>query len=215
MKNFLCLSGIVAVLILLANLAACSSIKHYFPDKQKDYRYTAEISALNLPADLGDNAIEHEQQLAEPAEKGEPTGPERLQSRIGERRGRVELVGYGGGAARLLISEPFMRSWFIVGKALSRSALEVTQRNKEEGAYSVRFDPAAKQIKDGSLWNEFEFFFGEELHQDEEYQIRLAENGEHNTEVIVMDTAGKPLSKGPGLSLLMLLFTAIKTDIAQ
>ena len=207
------------VLILLLNLTACSTVKSYFPDKQKDYRYSAEISALNLPSDLSENAIEEgatiDQSALAPGEAPQQEQAQRLKSQIGERRGRVELVSYQGGATRLIILEPFSRSWFIVGKALSRLSMEVTSRNQIDGAYSVRYDPQEKEIEDGSLVNEFEYFFGDDLHQDEEYHIRLAEIGPNDTEVIVLDTDNVPLSKGPGLNLMMVLFDVIKTDIAK
>jgi outer membrane protein assembly factor BamC len=220
MKHIKSFGSVYLTLLLVIYLTACSNVKSYFPDKQKDYRYSAEISALNLPADLSDNSIEEEvsidpNALAREQDTSGQREAQRLKSRIGERRGRVELVSYQGGATRLVILEPFSRSWFIVGKALSRSKMEVISRNQVDGAYALRYDPRQKEIEDGSLINEIEYFFGEDLHQDEEFNIRLAENGLNNTEVIVLDKDNVPLSKGVGLSLMMLLFDYIKTDISQ
>lgn len=201
---------------ILLNISACSDVKNYFPDKQKDYRYSAEISALNLPSDLGDNAIDDTVSVEEKSAAAEQEGdPERLQSGIGGRKGRVELVSFAGGATRLLIQEPFSRSWYILGKALSRSAMEVTERNQEEGAYIVQYDPSDREVEDGSIWNDVMFFFGDDLHKDQEFHIRLAENGINSTEVMVLDEKDVPLSKGAGLTLLIVLFDAIKTDIVD
>ena len=201
---------------ILLNISACSNVKSYFPDKQKDYRYSAEISALNLPSDLGDNAIDDTVSVEEKsAAAGQEGDPERLQSGIGGRNGRVELVSFAGGATRLLIQEPFSKSWYILGKALSRSAMEVTERNQEEGAYIVQYDPKDREVEDGSIWNDVMFFFGDDLHQDQEFHLRLAENGINSTEVIVLDEKDVPLSKGAGLTLLIVLFDAIKTDIVD
>lgn len=209
---------VLQVMIVLG-LVACGGEK-YFPDKQKAYRYSSEISALYLPSDLHDNSIDDDIAIDASLEVPEQEQafvqePQRLVSQIGERRGKVELVSYQGGATRLMILEPYTRSWFIVGKALSRLRLEVTNRNKIDGAYSVRYDPRQEEIEDGSLLNEFEYFFGEDLHQDELYHIRLAENGPASTEIIVLDEQNMPLSKDAGLSLMMMLFDVIKTDIAQ
>ena len=204
-------------LLTVLNLSACSRVSKYFPDKQKDYRYSAEIAVLHLPRDLNENAIEEPVSFVgsglTPEEQQQ--AKENLKSQIGEQRGRVELVGFAGGATRLLIHEPFSRSWYVVGKALSRSALEVTNRNQLDAAYIVQYDPNEKTIEDGSLMNEFDYFFGEDLHQDEEYQIRLADNGANHTEVIITDKDSVPLSDGAGLSLMVLLFDAIKNDIAK
>jgi outer membrane protein assembly factor BamC len=54
MKNskigFLLISATV-----LINLSACSYVKSFFPDKEKDYQYTTEIPPLILPEDLKQN----------------------------------------------------------------------------------------------------------------------------------------------------------------
>lgn len=42
----------VAGLLMLSAVSACSTIKQWFPDKEKDYQYTTEIPELVLPPDL-------------------------------------------------------------------------------------------------------------------------------------------------------------------
>ncbi len=208
--------------LVFSGLISCSSIKPYFPDKQKDYRYSQEISPLRLPEDLTERKAVVPEEPTIVSENPEPQDfsqePEQdkkyRQSQIGGKRGRVELVGFDGGALRLIIYEPLKRTWYIVGKALSRQAVEVTERNQAAGSYTIQFDPDKKEIEDGSLWNEFEFFFGEDKHQDQKFHIILAEDGPR-TEVVVTDEQGNPQSEGSGLGVLFMLFETIKKDLTQ
>jgi len=207
---------------MLSGVISCSSIKPYFPDKQKDYQYSQEISPLRLPADLTEQKVTIPEKTVDLSETPEPKDfsveaeqeNKNRQSQIGGKRGRVELVGFDGGAIRLIVYEPLKRTWYIVGKALSREAVEVTERNQAAGSYTIQFDPDKKQIEDGSLWNEFEFFFGEDKHQDQKFHIILAEDGPR-TEVVVTDEQGNPQSEGTGLGVLFMLFETIKKDLTQ
>ena len=49
----------------------------------------------------------------------------------------VERVKFDAGENRLRINVPFTRAWRIVGKALSRKSIEVTERNQEAGLITV------------------------------------------------------------------------------
>ena len=100
----------------------------------------------------------------------------------------------------------------IVGKALSRQSIEVTERNQPSGSFTIQFDPTNLEVEEGTLWDEFEFFFGEEKHQDQQFHILLADNGQ-KTEVVVTDEKGMPQTKGPGLGVLVVLFESIKEDL--
>lgn len=207
--------------LVLSALVSCSSIKPYFPDKQKDYRYSQEIAPLRLPADLA------EQKKPEPLVTDLPTKTEQQdfseesqsdenirQSQIPHKRGHVELVGFDSGAIRLVVYEPIKQTWYIVGKALSREAVEVTERNQASNSYTIQFDPAKTEVEDGSLWNEVEFFFGEDKHLDQKFHILLAADGQR-TEIAVTDEKGIPQSEGTGLGVLFMLFEAIKKDLTE
>lgn len=213
--------SIFLVIAVLVNLSACSTIKPYFPDKQKDYRYSHEISRLRLPSDLTEHRVKdfsldpelpvkniEQQETVKISEQVEET----RKSQVGNQKGRVKLVGFDGGGLRLMVTEEIKRAWYIVGKALSRQAIEVTERNQNAASFTIQFDPAKDQINDGSLWNEFEFLFGEDRHLDQKFHVILADNTDQ-TEIIVTDENGIPQSKGPGLSLLVVLFESIKEDL--
>ncbi len=197
----------VAVLAL-SSLTACDWIKSQFPDKGKDYYYSSEIPPLYVPPELANNRIDTQAGGIETGSNDQvPKAPQVVVD-------QVKLVQPTGGAARIQLSEPFERAWRIVGKALSRQALEITDRNLEDGVFYVQYDPNAHALEDGSIWDELVFFFGEDQNQEKEYRVRLAQNQQF-TEVIVTDENDVPLSDGPGLKLLKSIYKAIQADYAD
>ncbi len=198
----------VTAALLLTSVTACDWIKSQFPDKVKDYYYSSEIPPLYVPPELANNRIDT-QTGVDAAGSGSqaPGAPQVVVD-------QVKLVELQGGATRIQLSEPFDRAWRIVGKALSRQALEITDRNLADGVYYVQYDPNAHAMEDGSIWEELVFFFGEDQNQEKEYRVRLAQNRQF-TEVIVTDDNDVPLSDGPGLKLLKSIYSAIQADYAD
>ncbi|MGR9101261.1 MAG: outer membrane protein assembly factor BamC [Gammaproteobacteria bacterium] len=199
--------------IILLMLAGCAKMKTYFPDKEKDYRYSVEIPELDIPPDLSREGIESSSGGSSAAlAQTDGKDPEKPKKKA--EIDKVRLLNYAGGASRLQLDEPFDKSWRIVGKAISHQSLEIVDRNRAEGIYYVQYDPDAQEIEDGSLWDELVFFFGKDKSQEKEYHIRLVET-EGLTEVFVLDKKDKPLSKDAGLKLLNLLLDTIKADFAE
>jgi len=114
----------------------------------------------------------------------------------------------------LRIGAPSATAWRMVGKALSRKTIEVTNRNQEEGLFHVQYDPNKKPIEDGSLWEEAVFLFkGFEI-TEQEYVLKLVQNNQQ-TDVIITDKEQKPVNDANSLSLLTLLNDTIKADLAK
>jgi len=217
---------IVAVLV---NVSACSYIKNLFPDKEKDYQFTTEIPPLVLPTDLAGDSITKVSPAAKavqttdgaPAETTEaaPSAPtDAPQSEtvpaIERKLIQLELVDADQGAKRLRIGAPSARAWRMVGKALSRKSIEVTNRNQEEGLFHVQYDPNKQEVEDGSILDEVNFFLkGFEI-TEQEYVLKLVENNQQ-TDVIVLDKDQKPVTDAGSLSLLTLLHDTIKSDLAK
>ncbi|MDO9047360.1 MAG: outer membrane protein assembly factor BamC [Methylobacter sp.] len=228
---------IVAVLV---NVSACSTIKNLFPDKEKDYQFTTEIPPLTIPPDLAGDSIanapaapaaetadvapavpstdkfagsEFEQPSAGP--KGEIQGGISYTAPTVDRKLiQVELVDADQGTKRLRIGAPSAIAWRMVGKALSRKSVEVTNRNQEEGLFHVQYDPDKKEVEDGSIWGEVVFLFkGFEI-AEQEYVLKLVENN-RQTDVIIMDNEQNPVADATSLSLLTLLHDTIKSDLAK
>ena len=204
------------LIALLALLNGCSTIKSYFPDKQKEYVNSVEIAPLVIPPDLSNSSIIKEQMItaSQVTVSDANAGVNKTTTKTKTTPERVRLINYTGGATRLQIDEPYVRAWRIVGKSLSRKSLEVIERNINEGLFLIQYDPDEKDIEDGSLWDELVFIFGDEQKNEKEYQIRLVENEGH-TEVLVLDQQGTPLYQGVGLNLLNLIYETIKADLAE
>lgn len=201
-------------------VTACSRVKSYFPDKERDYQLSTEITPLQIPSDLQHHAVKDAPLVTEPiyrpqAARAQPELVENQQVENLTPYIPVELVDYDGGATRLRIEEPIARAWRFVGKALSHHAIEIVSRDEANFLYVVQYDPDAKKVEDGSIWDEVTFLFGDDPSQEQAYQVRLAEKNAQMTEVIVLDGADKPLSKGNALSLLRLLKNAINKDLAN
>jgi len=209
--------------IAVINITACSRIKSLFPDKEKDYQFTTEIPSLKLPPDLQNNAItasRSEILLSThiPEQRYEPIENTYVSGSGSETRPLftpVELVEYDGGATRLRIEEPIVKAWRNVGRALSRQSIEIVGRDDEQFVYIVQYDPDAKKVEDGALWDELVFLFGENPAQEQELRIRLSEKNREMTEVIVQDEKDTPVSQGAGLRLLNLLKNTINNDLKK
>jgi len=222
-------------LLILFNLSACSRIKSYFPDKTKEYQLITEIPPLTVPSDLSSDAIRNSEvidpsvpvfQIKEgfmppDSEDGDSTTDENVTGEyVSEEKTEakeniyVDLLEFSGGATRIRIEDTIDRNWRRVGRALSRHSIEITARDELDRIYYVQYDADFKKVEDGSLWDEALFIFGSDPAQEKEFRVRLVENGSL-TEVIVLDKNDKPLSKGPGLKLLRLIFESIKEDLAD
>jgi len=208
----------IVIAVILTNMPACSTIKSWFPDKEKDYQFTTEIPPLTLPADMGKDSILNTAVAAPVVETAEDVAPadEPVETEpVVERKLiQVDMVKSDEGASRLRIGAPLARAWRMVSKALSRNSIEVTSRNQEEGLVHVQYDPDAKVVEDGSFLDEIAFVFSGFESGEKEYVVKLTGN-KQQTEVMVMDKEQKPLTEGSGLKLLTLLHDTIKADLAK
>lgn len=207
------LTRLLISLFIISITPACSYIAEYFPDKEKDYQLTKEIPELKIPSDLSGN---HSQTVQENpsigteeniSEKDDGFAYEDNQGSV-----PIDLIEYSDDAStRIRISDSFIRSWRIVGKALSRHSIEITNRDVLNGLYHIQYDPEFEKVEDGSLWDEFLFIFGSDPAKEKEYKVKLVDKKEA-TEVFVLDSDGEEVSDGTGLVLLKLLYGQIQVD---
>jgi outer membrane protein assembly factor BamC len=206
------------IVMVSANLSACTYIKNLFPDKEKDYQFTTEIPPLTIPPDLAGGSITNV-----PAASAAPTAdavpaadpsPEPAPT-VERKLIQVELVNADQGTKRLRIGAPPLTAWRMVGKALSRKFMEITSRNQEEGLFRVLYDPNSKEIEDGGIWDEVVFFLKGFEANEQEYVLKLVENDSQQTDVVILDKEQKPVADEASLSLLTLLHDTIKADLAK
>jgi len=206
------------IVMVSANLSACTYIKNLFPDKEKDYQFTTEIPPLTIPPDLAGGSITNvpaasaaptadAAPAADPSPEPAPTVERKLI--------QVELVNADQGTKRLRIGAPPLTAWRMVGKALSRKFMEITSRNQEEGMFRVLYDPNSKEVEDGGIWDEVVFFLKGFEANEQEYVLKLVENDSQQTDVVILDKEQKPIADEASLSLLTLLHDTIKADLAK
>lgn len=211
---------------VLANVSACTTIKSLFPDKEKDYQFTTEIPPLVLPPDLSGNDTAKvpappaatEVAPSAPSTETDDTvpaySPTETVPAIDRKLIQVELLDADHGAKRLHITAPSEIAWRMVGKALSRKSIEVTNRNQDERLFTVEYDQSRQEVEDGSFWDEIVFAVKGFEVNEQEFILKLVENNQQ-TDVMILDKEQKPVSDGASLSLLTLLYDTLKADLAK
>ena len=226
--------------LALSNLTACSYIKSLFPDKEKDYQYTTEIAPLILPEDLKRTATPQlptvatvepsaavadvappitANAAAEPVEPASdtrsPPAPAESGSDIPNSAISVERVQFADGENRLRINVPFAKAWRIVGKALTRKSIEVTERDQTARLFTVHYDPDEQMVADDSYWDELVFMVKGLRSNDYTYLLKLEEQQPQKTDIVVLDEDQQLTADESSIKLLNLLEATIKADLAK
>jgi len=219
------------IFVMLMSLSACSYVQSLFPDKERDYQFTTEIPSLVLPPDLNRSAnaaaaapapakvpvaeVVADGSATTEAEVSQATEPTEAEPSVDQKTIQVELVKSEQGENRLRIGAPLAQAWRIVGKALSRKSMEVTQRLQAENSFVVQYNPNEEKVEDDSIWDELKFMFGGFEPGDKEYVVELQDIDEQVTEVLVTGKEKQSSAgDGAGLKLLTLIKDTIKSDLA-
>ena len=214
------------------SLSGCSTVKSFFPDKEKDYQFAREIPKLTVPEDLKHNEVSkrkvYQEIEPEPQEvfviadepeflaldsetEMEEFEPEPLPEQESEEP-KITFSKNSAGIMQLGINQRFDVAWRMISKALTRNMLEITTRNQTEKFFKVQYDAETTGFKDDSILDELDFIFGDTHTQEKPYRIQLLST-EQQTDVIILDELETPLSEGAGLKLLKLLHQSIQADL--
>jgi outer membrane protein assembly factor BamC len=151
---------------------------------------------------------------AVPVEKASPADPSAgSEEEVQDTAIIVERVRLDGGNNLLRMNVDFGRAWRTVSKALSRKAIEVTERNQETKIITVQYDPDEQKVEDGSYWDEMVFLFKGIQSNEKPYLLKFEENNQQ-TDIIIEDEDQKPLSDEASSKLLTLVEETIKADLA-
>ena len=239
MKTIISIIAIMA----LSSLSGCARIKSLFPDKEKEYQYTTELPPLIYPVDLKVNvlpvmprAMTHAEPTSAASENTAPaittntiTKPTAVESdaktattvdkayndeeEIAAKLVTVERINADKGENRLRLNVPYIRAWRIVGKSLSRKALEVMVRDQEAGLFTLKYDPDERDVKDRSYMDSLKALIGTLRSNEKTYLIKL-EKDQPQTEVTVLDKDQKLIADVDSVSLLTMIQETIKEDLA-
>jgi uncharacterized lipoprotein len=116
-------------------------------------------------------------------------------------------------APTLNLNVPLVRAWRIVGKALSRSGIEVTNRGQDSGQIYIQF-VEAKQQPEKSLWDNTISVFNPFSENEQSYILQFHE-ANLKTSVTVLTPELQTITDGLDNKILLILFDAIKTDLSK
>ena len=222
-------------LVLLAGagllLSACSAVQGWFPDKQKQYQYSADIPALEIPPELDSSTIDGVPQKppkpwssasAEEDSRPElratqiPPGPKSEMSVESARAYKATsahqppiLAQSSDNSPLIEVQAPIDIAWAEVNKALGRLKLEVSDLNRSDATYFVHY--GGKPHEDKGFFGEVsQMFSQDDPDGSREYRVKLEQTGPV-TSVQVLNPQGEPQREGPGLELLKKLHDAMQT----
>lgn len=222
------ISRFALIAALLIQATACSTIKSWFPDKEKDYQFTTEIPELIIPEDLKTKTMSTKSlavaSMPAEASASKPSEPPVAQAVAAATVAAAEPVSReapapqaaaSGSVSTLQVDQSGAQAWWLVGKALSRQKVEVIERNLDKGYFYVKYDPYGFTPEDGSVLDELSFFFGDDPRDELEYRITVQEIGAQLSEVTVQNSEGKSLSSVAATSLLKLITDGINLDLPK
>jgi outer membrane protein assembly factor BamC len=101
--------------------------------------------------------------------------------------------------ATLVINKPFEQGWFILGVLLNQLALEVTDRNRDQGYYFVRYDPDIDYTKQDDYWYDIKSLFSDDNYSERIYGLKLMESNAQTevTAQIAPANAAEPDDSAP------------------
>jgi outer membrane protein assembly factor BamC len=224
------------IVCVVIGTSGCSTLQSWFPDKEKDYQFTTELPPLVIPTDLV-------QKISVPAKKITPTAansvetitPKKLAAKKIEsviekiaavenrptltdaetelNRNEIQVSLTHENAPTLNLNVPLVRAWRIVGKALSRSGIEVTNRGQDSGQIYIQF-VEAKQQPEKSLWDNTISVFNPFSENEQSYILQFHE-ANLKTSVTVLTPELQTITDGLDNKILLILFDAIKTDLSK
>jgi len=137
--------------LIILFVGACS--------EAKNTRYK-DTSVLESPPVM--DIVEKPKAVIKETEKIENTG-------LGD---VVKLVGSDEQPV-IQIKKIFDRSWDIVGEGLKLSEIEISDKNREEGVYYLRFDPDNRSSKDSGLMDSMAFLFFTDDYDEALYKLTV------------------------------------------
>jgi uncharacterized lipoprotein len=129
---------LTSLCFVLLNLAACAT------NTSGKYRDTSE---LERPPQLEVST----EKTAQPSEDSKPDSvatETKADSTVKTSTGLGDAVSLAD-ESHLILNRPFDEAWTLVDKALKRSGMEISDRNREKGQYYVVFDPDTTELKNG------------------------------------------------------------------
>jgi len=186
--------------LLLLFLASCSEIK---TSKYQDTTYLETPPAM---------AIIEKPKVVEPKQEEKVVD-----------KGLGEQVSIAGTSQKPLIKikKMFERSWDIVEQALKLNKIEITDKNRDEGFFYVKFDP---DDEGSELLDNVTFFFFEDEYEEAAYKLTVGWQesdteveaelvNENNMDIVDEEKGDFDGSVDAGAKLIKQLYKTIRDDL--
>jgi len=224
MKN---LTPVIAFFVA-SGLCGCSTIQSWFPDKEKDYQFTSELAPLVIPPDLMHKAktpsrvaalplsaekipLEKTPELPTSAEKKPIINRQPVNSdTIPLNRDDIQLTRSEDKTSQFTLNVPYERAFRIVGKAISRSGIEVLERSEAEKTIKIQITQAPATPVEQSFLDETLSMFDIFEADEKIYVIEFSENND-KTAATLLSSNLKPLTQNN--AVFMRLYDSIQTDL--
>lgn len=191
-------------------LSSCSFVAGLFPDKQKQYKFSSEIPALEIPPDLHASTIEGSDNRVEPSRLSASADKSTLSDESENGSSQATLAQNSDDIPLIELEASYAEAWNEVGKALGRLRLEVSDQNRSDGLYYVYFREEDKPYEDRGLFGDLSALFTGSEPPAKEYRVKL-EDRRNVTVIYVLDENGEPRREGPGLDLLKRLHQTLSS----
>lgn len=201
-------------------------IQDWFPDKEKDYQFTAELPPLVIPPDLMQKPkltphvapveiakLNIEKTASAQAQTMTRPVLSEMETQIPKNEIQISLTHEN--VPSLNLNVPTARAWRIVGKALSRSGIEVTKHDLEMKQITVQVVGKKSQSQqEDSFFSDATSVFTGFMNNEQSYVLQFQEVNE-KTSVTVLDGDLQPLKNSASEKLLNTLFDSIKADVSK
>ena len=216
------------LLVVACELSGCSTLQSWFPDKEKDYQFTTELPPLVIPPDLMQKPVVPSRvtsvepmtppksvakTIAPPVESAPVKRPALSEAETELSRDEIQISVTHENVTTLNLNVPSVRAWRIVGKALSRSGIEVINRNQDNGQIQVQLVEEKSESEKSFLGDTFSVF-DSFVSNEKSYVLQFHETNA-KTAVTVLNTESQPITDGSDDKLLLILFDAIKNDLSK
>ncbi len=208
-------------------LSGCSTIQSWFPDKEKEYQFTAQLAPLSIPADLMHKpkglaqaaivtppVVIKEKVPTEPISyaTAQNTRPRTHTDTMPLNRDDITLTLGSDSTSRFTLNVPFERAWRIVGKAISRSGIEVLERSEEAKTIDIQVTQAPTAPAEPSFLAQTLSFFDVFQANETKYIVTFSGDGEQ-TAVTLLSANLAPLTQTH--SVFRLLYDTIQSDLRK
>jgi outer membrane protein assembly factor BamC len=225
MRRFHMIVRLFGWLALALVLTGCSYIASLFPDKQKQYQYTTEIPALEVPPDLSISTVTGARwKNPDGSTSGGPRAPAASESADSaeapgdDSENKITLAQNTEDVPLIELVAPFTDAWNDVGRALGRMKIEISDRNREDGVYYVYYGGPKEKYQDKGVWDDITSLFSGGPEGAQEYRVKLEEHKTAKrvmTDVFLYDSDGQPVRQGPPLDLLKQLHQELQKMAAS